>query len=228
MSFILEALKKSETERQQQQSADFATVPRGGDSPAAPRWLWVLGLLLIVNLAVVSGLLLRPDAPANRAVSPPDAEAPEAAAVRDSGDGPPAADAQGTKAGPSFPERVADARRRLPSETAPPPPAGTVPDASSAAVAPAIDMTAPAPDAASEGVASLPSLEELQLKGRFDLPPLHIDLHVYNEAPDRRFVSINMNKYRENEKLREGPLVREITREGVVLEFDGTAFALLQ
>jgi general secretion pathway protein B len=218
MSFILEALKKSETERQQQQSADFASVPRGQDAPSARRWLWALGLLLIVNLAVVSGLLLRPDAPANRTVPPPDAEAREDSAVRDRGAGPPATEGQETKSEPSFPERVADARRRRPAEAAP---AEAAPDAASMA-------PVPATAAESEGVAGLPSLEELQLKGRFDLPPLHIDLHVYNEAPDRRFVSINMNKYRENEKLREGPVVREITREGVVLEYQGTAFALLQ
>lgn len=77
-------------------------------------------------------------------------------------------------------------------------------------------------------MATLPSLEELVLQGAVNLPALHIDLHVYNEVPSRRFVSINMNKYRENERLAEGPVVREITPEGVVLEYEGKAFALLQ
>ncbi|MEE8539784.1 MAG: hypothetical protein V3S54_08205, partial [Woeseiaceae bacterium] len=61
MSFILDALKKSETERQRQNAPGFADVPDGADPPRAPRWLWVLGGLLAVNLIVVTGMMLRPD-----------------------------------------------------------------------------------------------------------------------------------------------------------------------
>ena len=60
MSFILDALKKSESERQQQGAAEFAQVPVGRDSNRPPLWLWVLGILLVVNLAVLGGVLLRP------------------------------------------------------------------------------------------------------------------------------------------------------------------------
>ena len=63
MSFILDALKKSETDRQEQGSADFADVPTGDESRGAPRWLWALAFLLAINLAVLLGLLLRDDAP---------------------------------------------------------------------------------------------------------------------------------------------------------------------
>ena len=129
---------------------------------------------------------------------------------------------------PSFSERVADARRNAPVDTAASPAAADVTDGTAAAVQPAADAAPTAPEPARAGVAALPSLEQLQLQGRLDLPPLHLDLHVYNEAPARRFVSINMNKYRENETLREGPLVREITPEGVILEYQDTAFALIQ
>ncbi|NIR62045.1 MAG: hypothetical protein GWO02_22445, partial [Gammaproteobacteria bacterium] len=69
MSFILDALKKSETERQQQGPSDFTNVPTGSESPGAPRWLWALGALLAVNLAVLLVVLLRNDAPA--VVTPP-------------------------------------------------------------------------------------------------------------------------------------------------------------
>ena len=49
MSFILDALKKSENERQEQSDTEFATVPSSPDAPAAPRWLWILGALLAIN-----------------------------------------------------------------------------------------------------------------------------------------------------------------------------------
>jgi len=59
MSFILDALKKSETDRQQAGSAEFAGVPASSGNQRAPRWLWILGVLLVINLAVLLGLLLR-------------------------------------------------------------------------------------------------------------------------------------------------------------------------
>ncbi len=46
MSFILDALKKSENDRQEQAEAEFATVPSSPGPLAAPSWLWVLGGLL--------------------------------------------------------------------------------------------------------------------------------------------------------------------------------------
>ena len=59
MSFILDALKKSETDRQQRSSAEFAGVPTSSDRAGVPRWLWGLGLLLAINLAVLLGLMFR-------------------------------------------------------------------------------------------------------------------------------------------------------------------------
>ena len=58
------------------------------------------------------------------------------------------------------------------------------------------------------------------------MPDLNIDIHVYSEKPADRFVFINMNQYRENATLTEGPLLREITTEGVILEFVGATFLL--
>ena len=63
MSFILDALKKSETERQEQGPAEFANVPSSSDEPGAPRWLWALALLLAINVAVLVGMLLRNETP---------------------------------------------------------------------------------------------------------------------------------------------------------------------
>ena len=59
MSFILDALKKSETERQQQAGAEFSDVPSKPRDSHAFRWLWILGLLLLVNVVILMGILLR-------------------------------------------------------------------------------------------------------------------------------------------------------------------------
>jgi hypothetical protein len=55
---------------------------------------------------------------------------------------------------------------------------------------------------------------------------LNIDIHVYSEKPADRFVFINMNQYREKATLEEGPLLQEITTEGVILEYLGAVFLL--
>jgi general secretion pathway protein B len=66
----------------------------------------------------------------------------------------------------------------------------------------------------------------MQVAGSLNLPDLNIDIHVYSAVPADRFVFINMNQYRENATLAEGPLLREITEEGVILEYGGAAFLL--
>jgi hypothetical protein len=63
MSFILDALKKSDAERQKRSTPGFADIPVSRDRKTPPRWLWVVGGLLAVNLVAVVVLLVRPDTP---------------------------------------------------------------------------------------------------------------------------------------------------------------------
>ena len=55
--------------------------------------------------------------------------------------------------------------------------------------------------------------------------PIDVDAYV-SEAPAERFVFINMNKHREGSRTAEGPVVREIRNDGVVLEYQGRVFLL--
>jgi general secretion pathway protein B len=212
MSFILDALKKSENDRQEQAEAEFATVPSSPDAPAAPRWLWILGGLLTINIVVVLGLLLRSD-------SQPDTAPPITASSPTPNTTAVAAD--------SFSDQVAAARRNQPahasSQTTPIRAlAGTEP-------APVTRTTTPPVSVANLRVSTagiLPSLMELRANGTLQLPDLHVDIHVYSDVPAERFVFINMNKYRENSSLDEGPILKQITSDGVILEYRGTAFML--
>ncbi len=56
---------------------------------------------------------------------------------------------------------------------------------------------------------------------------LRLDVHVYAKNPAERFVLVNLQKYREGETLREGPLLEAITPEGVILSFRGQRFRML-
>ena len=213
MSFILDALKKSENERQLNTPPEFATVPADPDSPGAPRWLWVLGGLLLINLIVVVALLTR-DTPATTGgagVTP----ASRPAVATTTAETPPARPAD------AFADRLEEARRNLP-ERADEPSTTIAP----AAAEPARRDSRPAAAAGANSLALLPSLDELRLNGEVDLPEMHVDIHVWSENARERFVFINMDKYRERDTMSSGPVVTEITREGVVLEFRGRRFML--
>lgn len=223
MSFILDALRKSENERQENQPAEFSRVPSSPDSTPAPRWLWVLGVLLVINILVIAAMMFaadkdEPTISATDAVSTPAAQAPVTTATDDNPQSAP----------PTFADRLEVARQNQP-----PRPASNSDAAGRAADTAAPNASAAPPQAAARTAsgpataeASLPGFDEVRLNGSVALPELHIDLHVYNEDPARRFVSINMQKYKENDTLAAGPSVHRITSDGVVLDYQGTRFVL--
>lgn len=218
MSYILDALKKSESERLKRDSPRFADLPSGGRSRQAPRWPWVLALLLAVNAALLLAYFYRDEAPAaaeRRAVEVPAREQPVDGTERD--EPPPA-----VPPAPAEPEvagaAVASVTPGPESSTAARVAAQAPETAEAAPVAPAPDEAAPPSPTA--------TYMELVANGRLSLPALHLDIHVYSGTPAERFVFVNMQKYRENDRLAEGPLVREIRPEGVVLEHRGSAFLL--
>ena len=213
MSFILDALKKSENERQSNAPPEFATVPADPDSQGAPRWLWVLGGLLLINLVVVVALLTR-ESPA-----PVAATIVETAALPE-----PAAAASPARPADAFADRLDEARSRLPARN-PDSPAAT--DDAPASTEPARRESRPAtPASNANSLALLPSLDELRLNGEVDLPDMHVDIHVWSDNRAERFVFINMDKYRERDTMSAGPVVTEITQDGVVLEYRGRRFML--
>ncbi|MGA7802477.1 MAG: general secretion pathway protein GspB, partial [Gammaproteobacteria bacterium] len=75
-------------------------------------------------------------------------------------------------------------------------------------------------------LAEVPLLQDLPADDRRGLPTLHVDVHVYDQDPARRFVLINMQRYREGDTLAAGPRLLHITRAGVVLEYHGVRFRL--
>jgi general secretion pathway protein B len=209
MSFILDALKKSENDRQQQSNAEFASVPTSPVTPSIPRWVWIAGFLLAINLAVLIVLLLKPG-PAPLQSSVP--SLPEAI------DTPHAT----TEPASSFEERVATAELNPPDQQ--------LDDAATMAIEAPTQLVSPV--LISQNPSAIPkadlypSIQEVRASGLSSLPDLHLDIHVYGEEPKDRFVFINMAKSREGSQLAEGPTVREITPDGVLLEHQGQSFLL--
>lgn len=240
MSFILDALRKSEAERQQQNAPGIASIPHGSGTRSGPRWMWFAVALLIVNLAVLGGVLMKmndDDSPVSAAAADPAPAEPAAPVPADVPRGATAAAVpQTTSPAPtSGSSRVADAPV---ASTNPATIAGTSPNGSSPAAGdPATSNTGRSVVAAgnasvlpassqSNAAQIVPSFNELRARGVLNLPDLHLDIHVYSGQPDERFVFVNMAKYRENATLSEGPVVQEITPDGVILDYRGTDFLL--
>jgi len=205
MSFILDALKKSETDRQEHKGAEFSNVPSRSGNTQSLKWLWLLAGLLGINVAVLLGVLLRP-------ATPP--QAPATVDAMRAEPGPTEASVE-----PSFEEQVAKAKeqqvaREQAAETEP------APDARTQSVAPA--SASPVTTASPR----VRTIDEVRLNGALQMTDLHLDIHVYSEVPEERFVFINMVKYREKSQLAEGPVVREITPDGVILLYEGVTFLL--
>lgn len=223
MSFILDALRKSETERQRQNGPGLIDV--GYRPPATRRspWIPLLIAVLVANLAIMGFLFLRKPADTPQATtSVPQQErvvqetAPAVAVPAST---------------PSTEEADDDAYAAIAALPALEPEDGdedaddivqTSPAPAAAAAAPP-EAVQPASGIISEG---LPSLETLVAEGSLSLPEMRLDMHVFAPAPDGRFVFINMRKYVEGERLDEGPRLEEITRDGVILSLDGRRFVL--
>ena len=198
MSFILDALKKSENERQEQSSAEFSSVLSSSGNPSPARWLWMLGVLLLINFAILIGILIKPS--------------PTASAIKLE-----SATAIVENTSNSFEEQVANA---VDNQATQAPVATETSSTTLVAAKPVVKSTS------NTSVAVVPTMDELALEGSLQVAPMHLDIHVYSETPADRFVFINMNKHREGSKTAEGPVVREIRADGVVLEHQGRVFLL--
>ena len=126
-----------------------------------------------------------------------------------------------------FAEIVAETKRSQP----PPPVSGATADpatrvplaATPQNAVPTASIGSTDPSVVTEPVATF---NDLRARGVLRLPDMHLDIHVYSSEPEDRFVFVNMSKYKERATLDEGPVVREITPDGVILEYLGKRFLL--
>lgn len=251
MSLILEALKKSERQRQIGTAPTLATPPmsRKRKRSILP-WL----VVAIVIAGTAGWWLSREDLPdpvspadVQNAVSAP-ASAPVAATAKKpevpmTTVAPPPAPvvieplAAPAPAPVSTEKQVAEAAAAIaaaaPPEPTPPAPAPPTTLAPAAAVseppppATAPAATSPPPPAAlppPSATASLPMLWELPYEKRKDIPALAMSLQVYAPDPAQRFAIINDERHVEGDELGDGLKLQEITPDGLIVEYRGERF----
>ena len=247
MSFILDALKKSETDRQRQSGPALFEVKVAPPRSRLPLWALALGVLLAVNIVIVAWVLIRRPAAHVDAVlasapvaAPAEAPPPARAAAALPAPSAPAAAAHATAAAATAPATTPPADDNAPAQVAPAGPAAAAPLAAanvSGADEGSPEDQAPAADAPPPGQSALshvrratadgvPLYQDIAAAPGSHLPPLRLDLHVYAQRPQDRFVMINMKKMREGDSLPEGVHLDSITPEGAVLTYDGAKFLL--
>jgi len=239
MSFILDALKKSETDRQRQTAPALFEVKVAAPRRRFPVWAIAVAGLLGVNLLVVLWVVLRqPSAPAG---SPAGVANTGAANDVEAASQPgmvtlpatstyiPANAAQNVTVGPDMHDAGVVAPSAAPPLAEEPLLASgepTVPpDYDARDYQPAITPAQANATAAARRAGVVPSRDEVLAQGTA-LPELRLDLHVYDPDPAKRFIFLNMRKLREGDSLPDGVRLDSINQTGARLSYRGTQFTL--
>jgi general secretion pathway protein B len=208
MSYILEALKKSDQQRQRGATPTLQVAQVTVAAPKRPLFIYY-GLLAAVLLS--TGIMigwLRPWQP----------ELP-----------PPVTEPIAAKSPISISQQTAPA-----SLTAPPEMLGAmkpnnpalVNSATPSAAAPIPDKTMPKP-ASIAGVAQEQKAitwDELPLQIQREIPAMTVQLHAYSSNPSERLVSINSIRLREGGSLMLGLRLEQITPDGMIFSYKGYRF----
>lgn len=245
MSFILDALKKSEAERRQGEVPKLQNEPFSPPPRRRPVWPLVLTLALLLNGGVLGWWLLSGnDAPATA-----ESVADEARPVDAGGQPIVAVAAQqrpATKAEPSAadestlpaahapaePEIVTEVIDETAVRTAVPVsaamPATIVAKEPNVKPAPATVATVVKPKASAPRPTAdaYPPVSELPGNVRSSLPRLDLQLHFFTPDPERRLVRLNGINLRQGGSSGDGLSVVEITQDGVKLAYGGHRFFL--
>ena len=218
MSFILDALKKAEAERQRQTGPTLLEVRVAQPRRRFPTWTLVIGSLLAINILLLIAFemhrpapVAEPAASASPAVTAPVTAAPAAAPAA----APPAAAAPATASPAAAPAmNAATASNATTADQSGDNPADFEPAVSPSGSSSAANSSARR--------ARPPSLSDVS----GDVPDLRLDLHVYAVRPEDRYALINMHRVHEGDVLPEGARVVAIDRDGVELSYNGIDFML--
>lgn len=226
MSFILDALRKSESERQQEARPNIARIPDAVPQRRLPAWALGTMTLLAAGVIVLGVAWWRSTQMSTASTMTPmtaTADAPRATPLpiprpqRDSADAPLRDEV--THGQPRSTLRAA-AESRAASSTAP---STTLAEAAGDGSA-----SGRSPRVAAADVPAIDPLLQRYTAGDGNLPPLRLELHAYDDAPASRFVFINGSRYAEGDTLNEGPRLIAITPDGAVLLSGDQQFLLGQ
>ena len=201
MSYILDALRRADAERERGSVPDLRAQPLGAalsqEVPRAPPWPWIAALLAALLIGALAWYLAAPD-------EPPIALPPNVAAL-------PAAPAPASSA--AAPARPAEPPASRPSVTV----VATAPPRAASAAA------KPEAGAASAGE-RIVAQADLPPDIRRQLPALAIGGSMYSENAANRMLIVNGQLFHEDEKLAPEVTLEKIKLKSAVLRFRNYRF----
>ena len=222
MSYILDALKKADHDRTLGDVPDLETAHWGERRrQRSYRWAWIVVALLVVNGALLAVLLGRNDD----------------SGVQPQGTSPGIADELPVSPVPKTETAAIQPSQKItqPREPVYVPPVMQRPVAAvqpapvtDVEVQPSYYPPQPVATVAPAGSSGVPYWDDLSLEFRSSLTLPHIDVHVYDDDPARRFILVDLQKYREGEVLESGAVVEEINETSIQLNYQGTRFLMDQ
>ena len=241
MSYILDALRKSDQQRQRGSTPTLLTVQAAAADPKRPRY--VLNLMLaavLICAGIVVGWLrpwqMQPPAPAADPIAPmPNAPGPRLAVPA-----PP----------PGLPETIGQSEHESPmhQSTSAAQPAPLAEGAATKQDTPArLNNASPAPSSqadtgakkttgmqlpdktaltgtAAEDGKRVMTLNELPPSIQREIPNISISFHAYSSNPKERRVMINGDMVEQGDLLSPGLNLEQITPDGVILDYKGFRF----
>jgi general secretion pathway protein B len=235
MSYILDALRKSDQQRQRGAAPTLPAAPAPAAVPARPAFL-AYGLLAAALLG--AGMLIgwlrpwqsEPAAPAKpeTVAARPLESSPRQAARAPSQVAPrPKPEPQAQSAPPPVPAAPA----LVPAQPRPPAHAAAKNGGAPSEAGAAASSRVPAPEQpAGKAVADagrvqpVISMAELPLALQQELPAMTISVHAYSGNPGDRIVGINSRMMREGEYVVPGLKLEQITPDGMIFGYKGFSF----
>ena len=89
-----------------------------------------------------------------------------------------------------------------------------------------VQAQAPLSAAAGGADADIPELGELPLEFRSGFQAPRIDVHVYAEQPRKRFILVNLQKFREGDTLQNGAVLEKILPGSIQVFYQGKRFRI--
>lgn len=213
MSFILDALRKSENARLRQEHPAMFDARPVATRRRFPAWFLALGLLLGLNLLALFYVLLRDERSAAAA-------APVATTPSSSPTGP-----VGTAAGITA---AVPAAAPVPS-VMPTSPRAAAAAAAATMTSVAVTRSSAAPGALAGTATVAPDVTPARTRDDLlaagdAVPETRVSLHVYDADPGKRFVFLDGQRLREGDVAANGLRVERIDVDGVVLDHRGSDF----
>lgn len=248
MSYILDALRRSDAEREREQAGvpklftQQAAGPLSRADPAVPRerpvWLWVvIGIALGLAAPALWFALGRsgpdpmpaPQAPGHgpTAMPAPPSAAPRSQPLPEAMPRPAEEPRPLERAAlPAAPHGPAPQSRALEAVATPARQPNAEPSRTATRTPPRASAPLPAAAAKVEPSERIPKLSELPESLRRELPPLAFGGAVYSETPSARFVILNGVIHREHDRVAPDLVVEQIKLKAAVLRFRDQRFEI--